>query len=64
MSACGHYEVALPFRDEVPTLSNNRKLAVKGLEGLKGKFLSNESFHTDYCTFMLNVIDKGCAEMA
>ncbi len=62
MTEGGHYEIALPFKDEAPTLPNNRKLAVKRLEGLKRKFLSNEGFHADYSTFMSEVIDKGYAE--
>lgn len=44
------------------TLPNNKMLAVKRLESLRRIFLSNEKFHTDYCTFMLDVINKGYVE--
>lgn len=61
-TASGHHEIALPFKDGVSTFPNNIMLAVKRLESLKRKFLSNEKFHTDYCTFMSDVINKGYAE--
>lgn len=31
----GHYEIAMPFREEVPALSDNRIMAMKRMGGLK-----------------------------
>ena len=60
----GHYEMPLPFRDDVVKLPSNRKLAENRLQQLKRKFERNPKFQEDYVTFMNDTIEKGYAEKA
>ncbi|KAK3886574.1 hypothetical protein Pcinc_009223 [Petrolisthes cinctipes] len=59
----GHYEICLLFRDDSPSLPNNRILAMKRLKGLKRKFKGNPSFYRDYKKFMTEMTEKGHAEI-
>lgn len=58
----GHYEIAMPFREEVPALSDNRSMAMKRMEGLKRRFHKDKGLFKDYCKFMEDMIEKGHAE--
>lgn len=58
----GHFEMPLPFKEDEPSLPNNRCVAVKRLGGLKKRLLKDEVYRRDYTTFMTNMIDKGFAE--
>ena len=57
----GHYHVPLPFRKDNISFPNNLPLALKRINSLKKKFESSSKFHSDYVTFMKNIIDKGYA---
>ena len=58
----GHYELALPFRDEDPRMPNNRQMAERRLVQLKGKMDRNSQFAQDYTAFMKTLIEEGHAE--
>ncbi len=47
----------------MPSLVNNRKLAVKRLEDLKIKCLGSEQSYNNYCTFMSDITAKGYTEV-
>ena len=44
-----HYSVGLLGKEDNTVLQNNRKMALKRLEGVKKRFLSNPKFFEDYC---------------
>ena len=58
------YEVKLPFREEKPTLSNNREVAEKRLELLRKKFVKDPSYATEYTSRMNDMLQKGHIEEA
>ncbi|XP_043193363.1 uncharacterized protein LOC122365846 [Amphibalanus amphitrite] len=58
----GHYEIALPFREDNPELPCNRQMATQRLAGLKRKLTSDEELHRKYTAYMTEMIDKGYAE--
>ena len=58
----GHYELALPFRDEDPRMPNNRQMAERRLACLKRKLDSNPQFAQDYTAFMKSLVEEGHAE--
>ena len=58
----GHYQIALPFRDDNPHLPNNRLMAERRLAGLKRKLATDGKFHQDYTASMTDMIEKGYAE--
>ena len=58
----GHYQIALPFRKEMPDLPNNKLIAMKRLESLKVKLLKDPEYHVKYCAFMKDLVEKGYAE--
>lgn len=57
----GHYEIALPLKDPLLKLPNNRVLAERRAEYLKRKLLRNGKFKEDYVTFMNETIEQGHA---
>ena len=57
----GHYEMPLPLKPNTQ-LPNNRLLALKRLQHLKKRLQNDEQLHSDYKTFMSNMISKGYAE--
>ena len=58
----GHYELCLPFRDNV-WLPDNQLQALQRLKSLQKKMTKNSKFCSDYKQFMQTVIDKGYAEL-
>ncbi len=58
----GHYEMPLPFRER-PYLPDNKQLAAVRLSHLKRKFNANESYKNDYTNYMMDLIDRGDAEV-
>ena len=57
----GHYEIALPWRNFPPCLSNNRPLAEHRLNLLKKRLLKDSDIHSKYSEFMDNLLTKGYA---
>ena len=60
----GHYEIALPFRDQNLKLPNNKSVAYKRLEQLKRQFQRQPDFFNEYSKQMTKLLDKGYAERA
>ena len=58
----GHYQLPLPFKEQIMDVPNNKSLAIKRVFSLKKKLQTNKKMHEDYCTFMKNIFDKGFAE--
>lgn len=58
----GHYEMPLPFRDERPTLLDNRICAVHRLKCLERRLRKDKSYYNDYTNFMDDIISRGDAE--
>ena len=58
----GFYTMPLPFR-RIPELPNNRQYALKGFRLLEGKFNRNPQFKERYHEFMLDILQKGEAEL-
>ncbi|XP_003729219.3 uncharacterized protein LOC100890721 [Strongylocentrotus purpuratus] len=59
----GHYEMPLPFKEEeMPTLPNNRFVAVKRLDHLKRKFENDATYYDRYLQQMNNLLHKKYAE--
>ncbi|XP_034073841.1 uncharacterized protein LOC117547324 [Gymnodraco acuticeps] len=59
----GHYCLDLPFRQENPSMPNNRCVAEQRIQGLKRKFGKNEKFHDEYTSFLTEMINNDYAEM-
>ena len=47
VTADGHLEMPLPFRDKDPMLLNNRYVAEKSLECLKRRLLKDQAYRED-----------------
>jgi hypothetical protein len=58
----GHYELCLPFRDDNPSLPDNKFMALQRLETLRKKMLTNSQFCDDYQSFMQTLLDEKYAE--
>ena len=58
----GHIQLPLPLKEDDLCLPNNRTMALKRLQGLKRKMITNDKYRDDYKTFMADMIDKGYAE--
>lgn len=58
----GHYQMPLPFREENPTMLNNRPLASHRLKKLQQRLTSNHEYYSFYTKAMNEVIEKGYAE--
>ena len=56
-----HYQLPLPLKNH-KTFPNNRYLAEKKLQYLKGRFIKNPKYFVDYKGFMDDLIRKGYAE--
>ena len=54
----GHYQVALPWKNQSPCIPNNRVLAEHRLNLLKKKLLSDKEISNKYCTTMNEYFDK------
>ncbi len=58
----GHYQVALPLRDNQLKMPNNRKVAEQRAVILKRRFMKDSLFHQQYTDFMNDMVMKGYAE--
>jgi hypothetical protein len=58
----GHFEIPLPFKEDVLKLPNNRDMAMSRLRQLKARMTRNDEFRTDYSRFLQKIIDAGQAE--
>ncbi|KAK3754647.1 hypothetical protein QZH41_001706 [Actinostola sp. cb2023] len=58
----GHYEMPLPFREEVPYLPNNKALARHRLKKLQIRMNNDELYRKKYTTAMNDVMQRGYAE--
>ncbi|XP_038063112.1 uncharacterized protein LOC119733815 [Patiria miniata] len=59
----GHYIMPLPFKEgKPPELPNNKIQAIRRLAQLKSRFIKDQRYHQDYCSFMRNIIKSGYAE--
>ena len=58
----GHYQFQLPFREQCPSLPDNKFLARQRLGSLKKKLTQNPEFQKDYNVFMQTLTDRGFAE--
>ncbi|KAK7884949.1 hypothetical protein WMY93_028072 [Mugilogobius chulae] len=62
MQADGHCELPLPFKEDRPSLANNRSCAEHRLKCLKKRFEKDKQYHKDYTEFMKETIERGDAE--
>ncbi|KAG1929293.1 hypothetical protein F2P79_023066 [Pimephales promelas] len=60
--ANGHYEMPLPFKEERPSLPNNKVCAEHRLKCLGKRLKKDSQYHKDYVAFMEDVIARGDAE--
>ena len=58
----GHYQIALPWRQQSPYLPNNRILADYRLQLLKKKFLHDHKLFESYTATVHDYISKGNAQ--
>lgn len=58
----GHCELPLPFKEDRPSLLNNKGCAEHRLKCLKKRFERDKQYHTDYTKFMNETIEQGDAE--
>ncbi|XP_068675533.1 uncharacterized protein [Montipora foliosa] len=58
----GHYEMPLPFRDQMISMPCNRKLPETRLEQLRKRFLKNPRYKKDYVAFVEKMLEEGHAE--
>ena len=63
MNTEGHLEMPLPFKTR-PSMPNNRKLALKRLSQLKGRFDHNPKYMEQYSQFISEMLQEGHAEPA
>ncbi|XP_071109438.1 uncharacterized protein [Haliotis cracherodii] len=59
----GHYEMALPFRQENVTFPDNYDQAHRQLGRSRRKMERNSKFYEEYVTFMQKMFEKGYAEV-
>ena len=58
----GHFEIALPFRDENVVFPDNYRQALVYLSSLRRRFVSSPSFHDNYKAFVHKLISNGHLE--
>lgn len=58
----GHYELPIPFRNNPPTLENNKWMAEQRLLGLKRRLENDTALHAKYHQGMSDLLQKGYAE--
>nr|XP_061785759.1 uncharacterized protein LOC133576497 [Nerophis lumbriciformis] len=58
----GHYQMKLPFKSENTSLPNNICVAKQRIRGLERRLQRNADFHSEYTSFLTDVINKGYAE--
>ena len=57
-----HYSMPLPFRNERPSLPNNRQMALGRLWNLRKRLNSDRTLRSNYQAFMDNLLKNGHAE--
>lgn len=57
----GHYQIGLPWKQEIPYLPNNRSLAEQRLKLLRRRLLSDEELYLKYKTTIDDYVSKGHA---
>jgi len=62
IKADGHCEMPLPFKEDRPSLPDNRKCADHRLQCLRKRFEKDKQYHKHYVTFMSETIARGDAE--
>ena len=58
----GHYELRLPFKQELTKLPNNKEVALNQLVKLKRRLQHDSRYRKDYLSFMAEIIERGYAE--
>lgn len=58
----GHYQIGLPLRKKEVNMSNNRRISEQRALNLRRRLKKHISFHTEYNSFMKDVLSKGYAE--
>lgn len=62
IKADGHCEMPLPFKEDRPSLPDNRRCAEHRLKCLRKRFEKDKQYHKDYVAFMSETISRGDAE--
>ncbi|XP_023815425.1 uncharacterized protein LOC111948165 isoform X1 [Oryzias latipes] len=62
MKSNGHCEMPLPFKEDNPSLPDNKGCANHRLKCLKRRFERDKQYHKDYTNFMTEIISNGDAE--
>ena len=57
----GHYQIALPFKDEFPQMPSNRIQVEQRITWLKKRLLKNPQFHKDYTQFIEDLLKRNHA---
>ena len=63
INGAGHYEMPLPFKEELPEVADNRGAAMRRTLGLKRQFDKKPEYQIDYIKFMNVILDRGDAEL-
>lgn len=58
----GHYQIRLPLKVPAVNMPNNKKVVEQRLHHLKGRLQRDPQFHSEYATFMNDLLEKGYAE--
>ena len=58
----GHYEMPLPFRDDMPSLPKNKEVALRHLQCLRKRFHKDKRYCNKYTAFMRDLVDNKFAE--
>lgn len=61
VTADNHYELGLPWRNSLPTLPDNRHIAVTRLLALKRRFQRDKDFYMKYLNVVNSYLEKGYA---
>ena len=59
----GHYQIDLPWKDDVPCLPNNRAMAEHRLKLLRRRLLKNPDLRSKYSAFMDSLFENKHAQM-
>ena len=59
-----HHQLPLPLRNPIPTLPDNRSMAMKRLQSVKKRMLRDHEYKENYIQFMSNLISRGHARKA
>ena len=58
----GHYQMAIPFKNRPPIMTNNRAVAVRRLQVLGRKLHKDNVLFHRYCSCMQDLLNKGYSE--